>query len=342
MAEIPVKCLAEKRTMGNSVQSKTQTVCVVIVTYNRKELLWSLLLDLRRQTYGIDAIVLFDNNSTDGTYELLQQRGIIEEGIVDSVTVNMWEGISFYYYRSSVNRGGSGGFEKAFSIAEQLNYDYIWVMDDDVSPEKECLKSLLSRIDETAKVCIPSRMDSNWDDYAVTNYNLTNPFLIHIGLKKSKIHSNAIKDDYINVVDMPFEGPLISMEIARKVGLPNSEYFIMYDDTDYAYRLSKETNIRYVVDAKLHRKLASKNAKENEWNWKKYYILRNEFWFDSLYGKNIFVRKMRPLLCAISRSFSALIKGERYKRKIVVIAYHDYLKKKMGKQLEPGTPVDRI
>lgn len=47
------------------------TVCAVVVTYNRKGLLIECLEALRRQTRPLQAIYLIDNASTDGTPEFL-------------------------------------------------------------------------------------------------------------------------------------------------------------------------------------------------------------------------------------------------------------------------------
>ncbi|MCD6105633.1 MAG: glycosyltransferase, partial [Thermosipho sp. (in: Bacteria)] len=46
-------------------QDKKETVCAVVVTYNRKELLLECLEALRKQTRPLDAIYLIDNASTD-------------------------------------------------------------------------------------------------------------------------------------------------------------------------------------------------------------------------------------------------------------------------------------
>ena len=56
-----------------------ETVCAVVVTYNRKELLLECLESLRSQSYTLDAIYLIDNASTDKTPESLLNNGFINE-----------------------------------------------------------------------------------------------------------------------------------------------------------------------------------------------------------------------------------------------------------------------
>ncbi|NLT75707.1 MAG: glycosyltransferase, partial [Planctomycetes bacterium] len=54
-----------------------QTIAAVVVTYNRKELLTRCLDALLAQSHRPDAIYIIDNDSTDGTYEDLLDRGLI-------------------------------------------------------------------------------------------------------------------------------------------------------------------------------------------------------------------------------------------------------------------------
>ena len=53
------------------------TVCAVVVTYNRKNLLLECLEALLKQTRPIDAMYIIDNFSSDGTPETLKENGYI-------------------------------------------------------------------------------------------------------------------------------------------------------------------------------------------------------------------------------------------------------------------------
>ena len=54
-------------------------VCVGIVSYNRKDLLISLLNDLSNQSFPIYEIIIVDNCSSDGTPDSLIINEIIDE-----------------------------------------------------------------------------------------------------------------------------------------------------------------------------------------------------------------------------------------------------------------------
>ena len=134
------------------MKSDARTVCVLIVTYNRKELLHNLLNKLSEQNYKVSGIVLVDNNSNDGTPNLLLNSKIIDSVSIDNTVCSVWNDINVYYHRNSVNTGSSGGFAQAFTIVRDLPYNCVWAMDDDVSPDKECLEKMMQYLDETAKV----------------------------------------------------------------------------------------------------------------------------------------------------------------------------------------------
>lgn len=312
-----------------------RTVCVLIVTYNRKELLNNLLTQLLEQSYHISGIVIVDNNSKDGTSDLLLNEQIIRSVSIDNTVRNEWNGVSVFYHKNSVNTGGSGGFAQAFSIARDLTYDCVWAMDDDVSPDKECLEKLMHYLDETSKVCIPCRGDGRFRDRAIQRYDLKNPFYFHINeCKRDTVYFDCITSPYLYVEDMAFEGPLMYKSIIDEVGIPNQDYFILYDDTDYAHRLCSVTRIRYVVDAKLKKMIIPEE--QSSWKWKSYYNLRNSVYFEKKYGQNIFVKYLRPFLRTVDLILKAIYKGRSYRVKWLMRAYKDGLCEHMGKIYDPS------
>lgn len=311
-------------------------VCVVTVTFNRKNYLLKLLNALSEQSCKINTIYILDNHSKDGTGDLLVQEGIIvKDGEKETECTGVWRGIKVNYYYNDENTGGSGGFEKVFRIASLHQHDYLWAMDDDVLPEKKCLEILLSKIDPNHNVVVPSRTDNRFVDWVVVSYNLTNPFVFNIRKRLKTVYSTDLKEDCVDTYAFPLEGPLFCMNIIRKVGYPDSKYFIMYDDSDYARRCLAETKIRYVKSACLHKQIIP--VKSEGFSWKEYYGFRNCFLYDIKYGKNIGVRKVRPFLIML-----ATYLWNKYKRhdnlaaSTVKIAYKDAISGRMGKTVEPG------
>lgn len=317
----------------------TNKVCVLVVTYNRKEYLRNLIVNgLWKQTYPIETVVIFDNHSTDGTAEMLKGMGLIKEYTCGKLSECEFDKKKYLYFQNGSNEGGSAGFSMGIKLAHEQNTGLIWVMDDDVLPEEDCLERLVENINTSRLVCIPCRTDAKFSDFAVIDLNLTNPFLYSNKTRKIKIPSQDI-EDIINIADMPFEGPLFERSLIDQIGYPEKELFIFYDDTDYAHRAMSKTNIGYIKKAILHKQIIPPKTKHPTLGWRAYYTLRNQCWFDQKYGKNIFVRKFRPLYTSVCLTAKSIIL--RHPRDIIIIwkAYNDGVRGIMGKTVEPGAKI---
>lgn len=312
-------------------------VCVVIVTYNRKELLVNLLQDLAKQSYPITAVLIVDNDSGDGTPDLLLEKEIITTVKIDKITTSNWNGVDIHYYRNSENAGGSGGFARAFELAKSMPYDCVWAMDDDVSPDTNCLEEMMKYLDQDARMCVPSRGDERYIDYANTEYDLETLRYFHFNeCKRNRLDSRYITEPYVEVQDMVFEGPLLAKDLILDIGIPNAEYFILFDDTDYAHRAAEKTKIRYVKDAKLHKKIIPAKVDGGAWSWKNYYNLRNSVYFEKKYGKNFRVRYLRAILRLGDLFLRAILRGRFKRAKWIIRSYLDGVTERMGKTYSPS------
>ena len=99
-------------------------VVVVVVTYNRLDLLKRNVACLKGQSVALSEIIVVNNGSTDGTQQWLD----VQYGIK-------------VIHQSNV--GGAGGFYTGMENALRLKPDRIWCMDDDVFPRPDCLEHLL-------------------------------------------------------------------------------------------------------------------------------------------------------------------------------------------------------
>ena len=315
---------------------KNKRVCVAIVTYNRKELLVELLESLSKQTYSVSAVMIVDNNSTDGTPEYVIEKGIVSNVEYDSIVYNRWNDTEIMYYRNSENAGGSGGFAKAFELIMDQPFECVWAMDDDVNPEHNCLEELMKYLDDDAKVCVPCRGDENYVDYAIQGYDLETLRYFHFqDCKRNRIDSRNIQTDYVEVQDMAFEGPLFSMDLVREIGIPDKGYFILFDDTDYARRACQKTKMRYVVGAKLHKKVFPPKVSSSAWGWKAYYKLRNSIYLEKKYAKNFRVKYIRGFLRVGDLFGRAVLRGRFLRARLILRAYYDGLTGRMGRTYAP-------
>lgn len=71
-----------------------------------------------------------------------------------------------------MNTGESGGFNKGIEITLKNQSDYIWIMDDDVLPETDCLELLIDAMIYDIGSAVPNRTDDNFTDMVVTNLDM--------------------------------------------------------------------------------------------------------------------------------------------------------------------------
>jgi len=267
------------------MQDQKEKIAAVVVTYNRKELLVKGLDSLLKQTQPLDSIIIIDNASNDGTFEYINS-----EGYLSNPKVN--------YVKMSQNTGGSGGFYEGVRRAYEAGFDWIWFMDDDVAPDKECLQNLLDH-KKTSKALVPVRIfvDYDIDPTIAININLDRLFPLSLQnlLLSEKYKTMDQLPDTVDIQTITFEGPLFHRDIIKSIGLPNKDLFIFGDDIEYAIKIVRElkTKIIMVKKARMNRLLPTR--KYEKIGWREYYSWRNSFYLYRRYGKNHLI-KNKPII----------------------------------------------
>lgn len=310
-----------------------EKVFALIVTYNRKDYLLKLLDALYSQSKEIDSIIIVDNCSNDGTLEYLLENSMIQNYAVDEAVHNIWKQKNIIYYRSSKNTGGSGGFSQGTKLALQYDFDYLWIMDDDVLPVNTCLEKLIEKVDDKHQVCIPNRTTDSFKDRPTLTFNwhqLTN----HCSVKQYDDHYQGKQK--VEVCDFPFEGPLVTAKLLKQIGPSDPSFFIFYDDSDYAQKCLKHTKIYFVVDAHLNKQILP-SAYQAKFTWRDYYFIRNDFYFDKRYNKSTVVPYLRAITILLINILGSIKHRNFVRLKYSVKAFKDGLFNKMGKTVEPGS-----
>lgn len=177
------------------------------------------LTALYAQTRPIDTILIIDNASSDGTPELLVEQGfLVKDNLI--------------YQRLDNNTGGAGGFYIGVKHAYEMGYDWLWLMDDDGYPTPTCLEKLLAYrtdFDFYGPLVLSD------DDKTTLSFPITLPASNKIIRTKQQIptaNSNAILSDVL----IPFNGVLLDSNLVKKIGFPESMFFIWGDDIEYTKR----------------------------------------------------------------------------------------------------------
>jgi len=249
-------------------------IAVGVLTFNRLNLLKQTIESLRNQSRKPDYIIVVNNSSTDGTEDWLASQS------------------DLIVYRN-VNNGSSGGQTANIKHCLSTGAEYIWIMDDDVSPAVDCLEKMLPFLNEK-QVVAPLRYNLDNEIYFndTIEFNLDNPLN---GLWRKIISRNDIQGDFIKATGITFEGPIFHRNLPLTIGSPEIPFFIYGDDSDYFIRAERAGfKVGLALTAQMNRLLPAPDLSRN-FNWKHFYIIRNEFALDMLHG-NISVQTIRPIL----------------------------------------------
>ena len=240
-------------------------ICVIIVTYNRINLLKECVQCVKDQTYPVSRVIVIDNHSDDGTFEYLE--GLKEQD-------------NRFIIRHTVeNLGGAGGFALGIRLAKRLDSDWDLIIDDDAMLRSDYVEKLISYADEH-KEELPVALSGT----VVTDAGITLNHRRRIGNKLLFLESNVPEKEYekdsFSYELATFCGIMVRHDILVEEQGPLKDFFIWYDDTEYCMRLRKHGEMANICDAVLDHKTSPESTDSNIFMktcWKHYYGYRNRF-----------------------------------------------------------------
>jgi GT2 family glycosyltransferase len=229
-------------------------VVATILTRNRKDLLRESLEAAAEQTRAVDRIIVVDNESTDGTLEMLGQE------FPDVQVVALPE-----------NLGATGGFYEAIAAARRTDADWYWLMDDDSIARPTALEELLSAVDRIDGETAPALMCSRvvWRD--------GNPHVMNrpsVRRRGQRDVANAVKNRMLPVRAATWVSLLLSRDAVERSGMPPVHFFYQADDIEYTARILHDARGYYVPDSVVeHRTPTQHTAVDDDHRF--YYHIRN-------------------------------------------------------------------
>nr|WP_298414798.1 glycosyltransferase family 2 protein [uncultured Halomonas sp.] len=282
-------------------------VFAVILTYNRKDLLERCLKAVYSQTRSCQGVIVVDNASNDGTEDVLAKT----------------EYPNLNVYILSHNIGASGGFNVGFRFAYKHGADLIWVMDDDVIPEKDALRNLLKARD---------KLDDKGIDYA---YLLSSAFTENgyvtntpgLSSKKNSIGyldwPETIEYGMVPIWRATFVSILLPRSTLTEHGLPIASMFIWGEDSEYTLRVTRDVPGFLVGNSKvLHLRqengpisiLSEKNPGRMKYHK---YFMRNKIFISRKYS--LHYRQLVSDIYGVVRLFFKLLVRKDFNKAVVVL-----------------------
>jgi GT2 family glycosyltransferase len=201
-----------------------------IITWNDAAVIEQLLDGLRRQTRAVDAIVLVDNASTDGT---------LDRAFPEEVTI----------VRNPKNLGPSGAVPIGFTHALEQGFDWTWIFDADSVPNPDALEKLLAFFENLPpakgeEVCFLAGLP-----LTVSGEVKQQPINLDGG--RMRTTPLATVQDFTQCDFGLWSGSLFRMAAVAQIGLPSPDYVTAFGELEYGYRARQLGFSSYVVHSAL-------------------------------------------------------------------------------------------
>jgi GT2 family glycosyltransferase len=199
-------------------------VVAVIVTWNKRVEVLRCIESVLASTHPIEAIIILDNASTDGTAEAIKQQF--------DHTGNI------YLLVNRVNKGGSGGFYEGINAALTYKPDYLWLLDNDVIVAPNALSELLLTAETEpgagivgSKIYFAQTPQIIWSLGARINFKQARAFTIGDKVRDEGQFQQTLEIDYVPMCSM-----LLAPKVVERIGSVDPGYFVYGDDVDFCTR----------------------------------------------------------------------------------------------------------
>lgn len=318
-------------------------VAAGIVTFNRASMLRTALDAMLAQTRPLDKIFVVDNASTDETPAVVKSYQVRFPGKIEHV-------------RNADNEGSAGGFYMAAKSGYDSGADWVWLTDDDAIPEPTTLERLL------ASKAAQDSQTGGLGCAVIDDDRLVFPSNLQCKIDKSSFSFKPIEFTSLESTEPiasdtnSFDGFLVHRRAIGKVGFPQRDYFIWWDDIEYSLRISREFKLWVVPNATILHKAKARSTEQRhaffkalvqvyDWEgcWRMYYRSRNYYALARRYSSVSHFHKMFVKNAVKEVLIPVLFKQDHLKErvKLALRAAWDGYFGNLGKTIEISPPFNK-
>ena len=218
-------------------------VFIVILNWNGLEDTLACLSSLEHLDYPNFEVIIVDNDSSDGSEEVLRER--YGQHIV---------------VQSGANLGFAGGTNVGLRYALEHGADYAWLLNNDTLVEPDALTELVKRMQERpdAGLCgstlVYHHDRSRVQAYGGATYNKWLSTSRHIG-------QDAPRDEEVDAEEVEAQldylvgaSCLVSRPFLEEVGLMSEDYFLYFEEVDWAARAKGRYKLAFAPKSVVYHK----------------------------------------------------------------------------------------
>lgn len=205
----------------------SERVCAVICNWNKQDDVVKCVDSVLKSSHSPLDVAVVDNASTDDSVKHLNERFGSKIAVIEN----------------DENLGGAGGFNTGLKYAANSPkcYDSVWLLDNDVVADPDCLKELVEELRKSAKNAIVGSLILRMD--APNTLQELGAFIDRTTFRRSpnlrdssidEIPTEAVKVDYVPACSL-----LVDMAKLKKVGLMDENFFLYFDDVEWCTRFAR-------------------------------------------------------------------------------------------------------
>ncbi|WP_297634869.1 glycosyltransferase family 2 protein [uncultured Clostridium sp.] len=292
---------------------KEPLVYIILVNYNGFEDTKECIASLKKIDYKNYKIILVDNAS-------VEKANLNFDGVIT--------------IKSKVNLGFAGGNNLGVKKALKDKADYILLLNNDTTVEKDFLSELVKTAMKDNKIGVVGGKINYFDEkdkiwYAGGKVNSFTARTRHIGVNEidKGEYDKESETEYVTGCMM-----LVPAKVIEDVGMMEEDYFLYYEETDWNMKIKNGGyKIVYNPKAKIYHKISSSTQKISD--IVSYYYDRNSYYFimRNFGTKNkmfMFCYMRTRLLMKFARE---ILRNNSVRKKIVINSYKSIRKEAMGK-----------
>lgn len=252
-------------------------ICVVILNYNNFSDTIKTVKNLKRIKTSCEiSIVVVDNNSTDGSSQLLKRNK---------------EEMDFNFVQSEINGGYAFGNNKGIEYSLSNDFDYTLILNNDVLMTDYSIDNLVGFYKEDKFNGIIGPVICEYNSEIIQSAGAINDYITGRSklLHSKEYYSDLGKDDGVDYISGSCL--LLSNNILKKIPKIPELYFLFYEENEWCLRIKeKGFKVKCCHDVKVFHKHSATINKIS--GISKYFMLRNMVIFEnrnaSLIDKTLF------------------------------------------------------
>jgi len=245
-------------------------VFIIILNWNNLQDTVECLESLKKLDYQNFEIILVDNASTDGSIQVLEK-----------------EYPEIILIKNEKNLGFALGNNKGIERALELGCEYIFLLNNDTTIERDCLKDLVKSAVSNSQIGIVGPKIYLYQDPSIVWY-AGGEILFRDAISHTRGLFKRDHPSYNTTKDVTFItgcAMLVRRKAIEEVGLFDPRFVSYMEDADLCWRMKKKGyRLVYVPDARIYHKV-SQSFGSTAYNEKTMYLMgRNAVLFVKRYG----------------------------------------------------------